>query len=212
LTEQESWATAPSVLRSDMTDRAVLSAGRDGVIECYVVTMLSIDAWLDEKPYKELYDGVVHEKVSAQRTHAIVAVHLAGRLEAWADRRGEVGVEWRVYLAEGTTLVPDVAFFSNERLAQLSKLEREKPPFSPDIAVEIRSPDDRERNIRRKTELYLAHGAKTVLNVDPFQRAVRVSDSEAELTLRVGETVWHPAFPDLQIPVSEIFAPLDRKI
>jgi hypothetical protein len=31
--------------------------------------VLSIDAWLDEKPYKELYDGAVHEKVSPQFNH-----------------------------------------------------------------------------------------------------------------------------------------------
>ena len=172
-----------------------------------MVTMLSIDAWLDEKPYKELYDGVVHEKVSPQRTHAIVAAHLAGSLKAWAGRRGEVGVEWRVYLAEGTTLVPDVAFFSSDRLARLSEAERETPPFAPDIAVEIRSPEDRERNVRRKTDLYLAHGAMLVLNVDPFQRTVRVSESAGEMTLRAGDTI-----ADLEIPVSEIFAPLDKKI
>jgi Uma2 family endonuclease len=174
--------------------------------------MLSIDAWLDEKPHKELYDGVVHEKVSPQRIHAKIELRIGRLLEDWGGDRGDVGSEWRVYLAEGTTLVPDVAFFSNERLAPLSESEREKPPFAPDIAVEVRSPEDRERNIRRKTVLYLAHGARLVLDVDPFQRTVRVSNSKGEVTLHARQTLQHHAFPDLQIPVSEIFAPLDRKM
>ena len=170
--------------------------------------MLSIDAWLDEKPYKELYDGVVRAKVSPQSDHAKVALGCGILFSRWAGARGDVGVEWRVYLVEGTTLVPDVAFFSRERLALLSSTESQKPPFAPDIVIEVRSPDDRDENIRRKTELYLTHGATIVLNVDPAARTVLAIDARSETTLREGDVVQHPAFPDLHIAVSEIFAPL----
>jgi len=182
------------------------------VIESCVDTMLSIDAWLDEKPYKELYDGVVHEKVSPQRAHGKVVQRIGRLLEDWGGSRGDVAPEWRVYLAEGTTLVPDLAFISDERLAPLPEAQREKPPFAPDIVVEVRSPADREANIRRKTELYLAHGARIVLNVDPSTRTVSMSDARGEVTLRPGDVVTSPAFPDLRIPVYDMFAPLDRKI
>ena len=174
--------------------------------------MLSIDAWLDEKPYKELYDSVVHEKVSPQLDHSRVAGQLIVLLAAWAHGRGDVVPELRVYLAEGTTLVPDVSFVSRERLATLSRTQAQKPPFAPDIVVEVRSPDDREANVRRKTELYLAHGARIVLDVDPEEREVQMSDAISEVVLGAGDTVQHPAFAGLGIPVSEIFAPLDRKI
>jgi Uma2 family endonuclease len=174
--------------------------------------MLSIDAWLDEKPYKELYDGVVHEKVSPQSDHAVIVLECAILIKEWGRRRGETGVEWRVYLAEGVTLVPDVAFFFEERLAALSREQRQKPPFAPDIAVEVRSPEDRTESIKRKTKLYLAHGATLVLDVDPADRTVVVSDASSEITLRPGDTVAHAAFPDLRIPVAAFFAPLDRKI
>jgi Uma2 family endonuclease len=174
--------------------------------------MLSIDAWLDEKPYKELYDRVVYEKVSPQRTHAVVVAELFSALREWARGRGEAGVEWRVYLAEGTTLVPDVAFFFDKRLATLTAAQRETPPFAPDLAIEVRSPDDRESNIKRKTELYLAHGAAIVLNVDPFERTVQLSDAQGEKCFRPADILVHPAFPGLEIAVSALFAPLDRKI
>ena len=171
--------------------------------------MLSIDAWLDEKPYKELYDSVVHEKVSPQADHSQVALECGILLKQWAGTRGKVGVELRVYLAEGTTLVPDVSFVSSERLAPLSEIERQKLPFAPDIAIEVRSPDDYEANVRRKTELYLRYGATIVLNVDTAKREVRMSDAESEIVLRPGDTVQHPAFADLEIPVAEIFAILE---
>ena len=174
--------------------------------------MLSIDAWLDEKPYKELYDGVVHEKVSPQLDHGRVAGQLIILLAAWAGERGDVVPELRVYLVEGTTLVPDVSFVSRERLAPLSTAQTQKPPFAPDIVVEIRSPDDREENIRRKTELYLAHGARIVLNVDPEKREVQMKDAASEVVFRPGDALQHPAFSDLHIPISEIFARLDRKM
>lgn len=171
--------------------------------------MLSIDAWLDEKPYKELYDGVVREKVSRQLDHAKVQLAIAVALREWGRARGEVAIELRVYLAEGTTLVPDVAFITYERLTSLSKAERQKPPFAPDIAVEVRSPDDRERNIRRKTELYLTHGATLVLDVDPSMRTVLVTDSVSEKLLQPGDVLEHRAFPGLRLSVDELFADVE---
>lgn len=173
--------------------------------------MLSIDAWLDEKPYKELFDGVVHEKVSPRHAHGVIMLDVGILLKAWGEELGSVAMELRVYLGEGTTLVPDVAFISGRRLATLTPDEREKPPFAPDIVVEVRSPEDRERRVRRKTALYLAHGTSIVLDVDPSTRSVRVSDTDGEKIFRCGDAVTHHAFPDLQISVDDIFASLDRK-
>jgi len=170
--------------------------------------MLSIDSWLDEKPYKEVYDGVIHEKMSAQSPHFAVAGTMIVLLQKWAGKRGLVGPELRVYLAPGITLVPDVAFMSHERFAALPDDQRAQPPIAPEIVVEIRSPDDREHNIRRKTELYLAYGAILVVNVDPERRSVRLSDAGAERMLAADEAITHAAYPDLHIPVAEIFAPL----
>jgi Uma2 family endonuclease len=163
---------------------------------------------MDEKPYKELYDGAVHEKVSPQFDHGKIVFQIEKLLETWALGRGEFAAEWRFYPAEGVTLVPDVAFISNERLAQLSKAELQKPPIAPDIAIEVRSPDDRDASIRRKTELYLQLGTTLVLNVDPARRVVRMTDSEHHVELDASGTLEHRAFKDLRIPIASIFATL----
>lgn len=173
--------------------------------------MLQTDAWLDEKPYKEIYDGRLHLKVSPQHIHGIVQIVVGSLLLEWARERGDVVCEWRVFLDEKTSLVPDLSFISDELAATLSETELERPPLSPELIIEIRSPDDRNRNIRRKTQLYLQHGAVVVLNIDPQKRAVAVTTAEREQTLHAGDTFEHPAFPGLAVPVSSIFAPLDRR-
>ncbi len=166
--------------------------------------------WLDEKPYKEIYDGRVHAKVSPKYAHGILQVEIGALLRSWARKRGGLASELRVYLDEGTTLVPDLAYISHTRFAGLTEEQREQPPFAPELAIEIRSRGDRERHVRRKTELYLKYGATVVLYVDPLNRSVRVTTRDGEMSLGKGDVFEHAAFPGLRLSVDEIFAPLDR--
>jgi Uma2 family endonuclease len=169
------------------------------------------ERWLDAKPYREIFDGRVHRKVSPQFNHGRIQAEISALLLKWAPGRGGVATEWRIRLDEETTLVPDVSFESDERLAGLSEDERQTLPFSPQLVVEIRSPRDRRQNIERKTELYLRHGAIAVLNVDPTKRTVYVTTQDAEFTLKDGDAFTHAAFPGLELRVSDIFAPLARR-
>lgn len=70
-------------------------------------------------------------------------------LTQWAGDRGEVGSEYRFYLLEEgckqSSLVPDVAYYSFERMPPELGEARETPTIAPDIAAEILSPDDRAR-------------------------------------------------------------------
>ncbi|MBC5810751.1 MAG: Uma2 family endonuclease [Candidatus Eremiobacteraeota bacterium] len=167
------------------------------------------EAWLETKPYKEVYDRRAHPKMSPQLDHSLIQGRLLTLVGNWAVARGFSGPELRVYLAEGVSLVPDVSFMSFGRLNSMSSAERQKPRIAPEFVCEVRSPDDRGPNIRRKTELYLAHGAIAVLNADPARRTVLVATQEGECLLRPGDRFEHPALPGLALSVSEIFAPLD---
>jgi Uma2 family endonuclease len=66
-----------------------------------------------------------------------------------------------------SSLVPDVAYVSNGRLAAKEGEARERPAFAPDIAVEILSPKDRLPLLEAKIELYLENGALLVIVIDP---------------------------------------------
>ena len=74
----------------------------------------------EEKPAIESLRGHWEQKISPQRKHALLQYRIAAVLTAWAGERGEVGTEWRCYMLPSgeppSSLVPDVAYFSFERL------------------------------------------------------------------------------------------------
>ncbi|MGZ3543161.1 MAG: hypothetical protein ACXVAF_18575 [Vulcanimicrobiaceae bacterium] len=75
--------------------------------------------------------------MSPKRTHALVQLAIAIILKRCAGHSGQVGPEWRfkVGVADGTqtSLVPDIAYVSRDRLLTLPKEAREEPPFDPEF-------------------------------------------------------------------------------
>jgi Uma2 family endonuclease len=71
-----------------------------------------------------------------------------------------------------TVRAPDLSFVSRERIV-VAKDPRGFWIGSPDLAVEILSPDDRPA-VREKVQEYLTHGARLVWVVDPGDRSVTV--------------------------------------
>jgi Uma2 family endonuclease len=168
----------------------------------------------DATPEMEWVRGRALQKVSPQRTHSRLQGALTMRLDRWAAGRGEVGPEWRFRIAPAgeirRPLVPDVAYVSNERLRPLDGNDLEVPPFAPDVAVEILSPDDRRADVDDKIGVYLRAGSSLVIVVDPMRRAVELHDRD--VTRRIGEdaAIEHSALPDFSYPVGELFAVLRR--
>ena len=163
--------------------------------------------------YFETLDGVRYAKVSPRRTHAIVQLSMATVFRRLANGMGDVGLEWefRVEDVDGTNsiLQPDVSYASHDRLRALPREEREIPPFSPDIAVEVRSPSSRPGLRDRKTVRYLATGAILVLDVDPAKRVITAHARDGVRTYANGERFEHPAAPWLVFDVREAFVDLD---
>jgi Uma2 family endonuclease len=99
---------------------------------------------------------------------------------------------------------PDVAFYSNTRIAELPDSAFD---IAPDLAVEIRSPSDRPGSRMAKIREYLAAGVKIVWDVNPIDLTV---------TVYVGNTrgqVYHvddtldggDVLPGFSCPVARIF-------
>lgn len=167
---------------------------------------------IDEKPYTEILDGTAVQKVSPQRKHALLQWRIAALVQQLAGDRGDVGTEWRFYMDPPgglqTSLVPDVAYVSRERLAALSAAEREKPPISPDIAIEIRSPEDKIKNIEWKMRAYLALGGTIALDVLPDTCTVRIFTMHGTTTHAPGERIASDELPWLSFSVDDLFAGL----
>lgn len=166
---------------------------------------------LDEKPYIELLDGEPLEKVSPKRIHAILQWRLAARLQALAGDRGVVGTEWRFWLhpiEPYTSLLPDVAYVSNERLALLTDEEQDEPAFAPDVAVEIRSPSDHVKNVEWKMHAYLQSGCRVGFDVIPESRTIRVFTQASIETLGERARFASADLPWLAFDVSALFETL----
>jgi Uma2 family endonuclease len=166
-----------------------------------------------EREYWERLDGVDYPKVSPKRTHALVQARLICMLRELAGERGEIGPEWkfRIGRADGTDswLLPDVAYVSHERLHALPPKQREEPPFAPDIAVEVRSPGEREHLREEKLRRYLSAGATLVLDVDPDARVIRAHDVAGMQAFPSGDRFMNETIPWLAFDVALAFRDLD---
>ena len=198
---------------------AALSRTVKGVIDlCWGLSLHTIDFAelsrlsdeLDaEKPYIELIDGLELRKMSPKLRHGELQYEFMKLLDAWSAGRGKFGLEWRCWLVAAgprrTSLVPDVAWVSEERFAPLDAEAKQTLPFAPDIAIEIRSPGDRLRNLQRKVELYLAHGSRLVLDVDPKSRTIVAHDRTSMRTFKENERFEHAEAPGLNFDLKTLF-------
>ena len=76
-----------------------------------------------------------------------------------------------------TVRAPDVAFIRAERAP--ARGTRGFPELAPDLAVEVRSPDDRRSELAEKVADWLAAGTALVWVVDPSSRTVVVHTAGA---------------------------------
>jgi len=166
------------------------------------------------KPAIELYRGKRRQKVSPQFMHALLQSRLVQIVAAWASGRGRAGVEWRFYfledgVAKSSSLVPDVAYVSFDRLPYEAQIEAEQPLIAPDIAIEVLSPDDRPGHVREKIDLYRAYGTPCVVVVDPKRKAIDVYDAGAEDPRTAEFPASIAILDDLTIDLAALFAPLE---
>lgn len=177
--------------------------------------MREMEKQLIDLPEIEFLDGQPYPKVSPKLTHALVQGALCGILRRLAGKRGAIAPELDVWPSgvrgSGTKFVPDVAYVSIERLRELPPEQREEPPFSPDIAVEVWSPSNDRAYLQKKIARYLATGSILVLDVDPLARTIAAHDATAVRRYRSGEAFDHPAFDWLRFDVAEAFADLENQ-
>jgi Uma2 family endonuclease len=199
------------VTRFSKLQVAVYRTAERVIESCEVAEMrVAPDLGIPEtKPAIESIHGRWVHKVSPKRKHALLQIRLGALLLAWAGDRGEVGSEWRFYLLPRgdapSSLVPDVAYVSFERLPpELGEL-REKPTIAPDIAVEVLSPDDRMNVFSEKIALYLTFGSRLVIVVDPHDRAVVLYERDGIRQFSADDVAISETYPDLRIELRSLF-------
>ena len=175
-------------------------------------TRLTLEEFLalpETEPPCEYLDGEVVQKVSPNIPHSILAAWLAAQLIDWSSRHEPclVGVEGRHVAGHlNRAYLPDVHL---TKMSRIAGHENESPmTVTPDVIVEILSPDDRPSVVVDKVEMYVALGVPVLLLVDPGVRTVR--EYRAALPSRVyhegGTLDLSPVLPGFRLDVSELFA------
>jgi Uma2 family endonuclease len=168
---------------------------------------------IEAKPAMEWLLGRPVQKVSPRYAHALFQRIFAARLADWAEGRGRVGTEWRFWLAPPGEieryLVPDVAYLSYDRIGPTERDAAEEPHVAPDVAVEIRSPDDRNVHVLHKVDVYLRAGTLLVVLIDPIERTCVLHDVERQTVFGDRGRLEHPALPGFSLELGDPFGALD---
>ena len=110
---------------------------------------------------------------------------------------------------ESTVLSPDVAFVSRERLPSPEPVKY--MPLMPDLAVEVRSPNDSLAEMRRKAQIYLDNGTRLVWLVLTNRQEVEVCrlTADGQMTSETididGALSGEDVLPGFSLALGELF-------
>ncbi len=158
----------------------------------------------------ELIHGEIVEKTPTEE-HGILTLAIGAAIRSFVKQHqlGRVGVEIRYGLLTDrvNSRLPDVSFTGGQR-----PVVREGAVLRmPDLAIEIKSPNDTIKAMRDKAEYYLENGVKLVWLIYSHKRFIEVytTDHESEILFGSDVLTGGDVMPGFSIPVVEVFADLE---
>lgn len=155
----------------------------------------------------ELVNGEVREKMPTEE-HGYMAGYMITAINNFAlpKRLGIAGVEIRHRSSadERNSRLPDVAFNKGKRPI----IKQGSVPKMPDLAIEIKSPNDTIQEMRDTAAYYLANGSQLVWLVYPNYRLIEVYRLGADIEI-LGEEdtlTGGNVLPGFELPVRDVFA------
>lgn len=156
----------------------------------------------------ELIDGEIIE-VSPNKTHGRIALRIGASIFNYLEAHpiGEADVEVRHKMPDDdyNAVQPDVAFTSVERDDPNTRTGA--VPYMPDLAVEIKSPNDTNVGLRKKAAYYLDNGALMVWLVNPDKRIIEIYQPDADIqVLTLEDTIdGGDVLPGFTLAVRDVF-------
>lgn len=158
--------------------------------------------------YFELINGEITEKPMPTQVHGRLTARFTTRLSNHVEGRnlGYVEVEVR-YRAPGdnrNSYQPDISFFADTTTPPVAKGAVQRMP---DLAIEIKSPDDTFKGLRDRAAYYIANGVKLVWLVYPEQRLIEVYRPDADSALLTERDTLDggEVLPGFMLAVSDVF-------
>ena len=158
----------------------------------------------------ELVRGQLREVPMAGWQHGsveanIIAILVTDRVARTVGRTVSGDTAFVLARDPDTVRIPDVAFVRHERLPP--PLVSGRAALAPDLAVEIRSPNDRPGEVQQKVADYFAAGVQLVWLVDPDAQTVEVwTPGGLDRRCTVTETIdGGTVIPGFRCPVARFF-------
>lgn len=162
---------------------------------------------LDPEKSYEIVNGQPEEKEMPGARHGIVAMRLAVKLGAFviAQQLGEASTEANFKIGRNER-IPDLSFVAADRIPA-EGIPEGVWQISPDLAVEIISPNDLHDKVSHKVLEYLEAGVKQVWLVSPENRAVTIFRSMDQVQVIAGERNLESPdlLPGFSCALNEIF-------
>ncbi len=178
------------------------------------LTYADLAALPEDNLRHEILDGKHYVSSSPGVRHQAVLANLFAAVDAHVRAKGSgmtLFAPVDVLLSEHDVLVPDMLYVAGDCAAVI-----EAPNLRgvPDLVVEVLSPSTQRRDVTIKRRLYQQHGVAEYWIVDPRQETVTVCRGPGDWRLsstklqRGQDTarLTSPLFPDLALPLDEIFA------
>jgi Uma2 family endonuclease len=169
-----------------------------------------IDIQNREDRLYELVDGVLVEKVMGflESALAVWIAHLLQEFVNGHDLGFLTGADGTIRLLPRLVRIPDVSFFSWDRVPNREMPTDPIPDLAPDLAVEVLSEGNTEKEMKRKLKEYFLAGARLVWYVDPATRTVTVYTApDRRVRLSEDQTLsGGDVLPGLALPLRKVFA------
>ena len=167
-----------------------------------------------EKRLCELVDGILVEKAMGYE-ESMVALVIGTLLQNFVGPRklgvlaGEGGM---LELCPGLVRIPDISFISRSRLPGGRPPREPVPGLAPNLAVEVISKSNTEREMARKLDDFFETGVELVWYVYPVTRTVKVFTSPVKYSTLKGTQMLSggSVVPGFKVKLAEIFSVLDE--
>lgn len=173
-----------------------------------LLTIEDLETMPDDAMHRELVEGELIELPPPELLHVLVARRIYELLRAFtlAHSLGEVFSEmgWLVRADGRTWIQPDVSFFRAGRIDLQTPAKFAEG--TPDLAVEVVSPSERPKHIKRKREFLLSCGTQEVWTVYARRRIIEIHYADGSFrVLNENDEIASPLFPGWSARVSQFF-------
>ena len=163
----------------------------------------------------ELVDGVLVEKAMGYYESRLAAllIHFLEDFLELHDLGIVFGADATLRLAPGLVRIPDVSFISWDKFPNRVLPPEPMPDLAPDLAVEVLSRSNTEKETARKLRDYFAAGTQLAWCLDPQSRTLRVYQSPLDfIVLTESDTVdGGSVLPGFELSIAEWFRRAGRQ-